>query len=175
MSFQLLILLLPLVVGVHNFEEYRQYDEFVRIYFQRGLLARLMSRAVLRNALIFLTLAAILLCVWSYVSSAEMLLIALRIAIFALGVNAVGHCVVSAIHHSVTPGTLSAALVVLPYSILALITMRIVLGDSLIALVSYACLGAITLPLAALASILVGSCVSRLADALYRARNSTGT
>lgn len=163
MSFRILILLLPLVVGLHNVEEYRRYDEFVRIYFRRGLLARLMSRAVLRYALTFVTLAAIVLCAWTYVSRTEMLLITSRVAIFALGGNAVGHCVLSVIRRSITPGTVSAALVVLPNSVLAVITMRVVLGDSLIALVSYACLGAVTVPLAVIASILVGCGISRLA------------
>jgi uncharacterized protein with HXXEE motif len=166
MSFQILILLLPLVVALHNADEYRRYEEFARIYFRRGLLARLVSRTVLRNALTFVTFAVVVLCVWSYISRTEMLLIASRVAIFALGVNAVGHCLLSATRRSLTPGTVSAALVALPYSVVAVITMRVVLGDSLIALVSYACLGVVTVPLAVVASILVGFGISRLAAAI---------
>ena len=52
-----------------------------------------------------------------------------KIAIFAMLLNAVTHCVMSLRRGRILPGTWSAALLVLPYSIVAIVFMRAVGGE----------------------------------------------
>lgn len=163
MTFPVLNLLLPVVLAVHNFDEYSRYDEFVRVY-QGWLPQRFITRRVLRDALTLLTLAAAMISVLTYFFRTDALISVSRIAIFALMLNAIGHCIQSLNKGRMTPGTPSAIALVLPYSVVAIIVMRSYLGDSVSSLLRFALAGTITIPLAIAIFILSGYGVSRLVN-----------
>ena len=65
MSFVAFNLLFPIVVAVHNIDEYRGYTDFVRSY--PSWLAKKLTRRVLGWAAILLTLAVTALAVATYI------------------------------------------------------------------------------------------------------------
>ena len=85
-----------------------------------------------------------------------------NITIFAVMVNALGHCVLSLKRRTLVPGTLSAALLVLPYSIGAIASMRIDLASSYLSLSFFAACGAVAIPLFTIGFLWLGYGISRL-------------
>jgi len=146
MTFAAVNLLLPIVVALHNFEEYRGYEDFVRSY--PAWLAEKLTRTVVGCAAILLTLAVTVLAVATYFYQSEVLLTASKVAIIGLALNCLGHCFLSLTRRKLVPGTLSGAIIVLPYSVIAIILMRTNLQDSFLALFGYAAVGAIVTPVA---------------------------
>ncbi len=112
-----LCLLFPVVLAVHNAEEYFQYDDFVRVY-HGGREKRFLSRPTVRNATILLTLAGAILGVFTLAYRSPSLINVSIVASLALMLNAPGHIYMSLKARGITPGTLSALLLVLPYSAL---------------------------------------------------------
>lgn len=112
-----LSLLFPVVLAVHNAEELFQYDEFVRVY-HRGPEKRFLSKPTVRNATILLTLAGAVLGGYTFAYRTPALIDTSIVASMALMLNAVSHISTSVKERSLTPGTLSALLLVLPYSAL---------------------------------------------------------
>lgn len=164
-TFPALYLVLPVVLAVHNVDEYRRYDEFVQVY-QGRIPARFITRDVLRNALTLLTFIAAVISIVTYFFRTEVLISLSKIAVFALMLNAIGHCIQSLSKRRMTPGTLSAITLVLPYSIVAIMVMRSQLGDSVSSLLEFALLGAITIPLVSGIFIFSGYGLSRIANKL---------
>jgi uncharacterized membrane protein len=146
MSFAAFNLLFPIVVAIHNLDEYRGYEDFVRSY--PAWLAEKLTRRVLGWAAIFLTLAVTALAVATYFHQNDVLLIISKIAIIGLALNCLGHCILSLTRRALVPGTLSAAILVLPYSVIAVFMMRTDLRDSFLGLFGYAAIGAIVTPVA---------------------------
>ena len=94
MTFAGLNLLFPVVLAIHNADEYSRYDEFVGAY--QGRLARkLTARPAVRNAATLLTLSAAVLDMLTYVSQSYRWMAIARVAVFALMFNGLGHCVSS--------------------------------------------------------------------------------
>ena len=114
MSVPQLSLLLPLVLAAHNAEEYRRFDEFIRMY--PRIPAKLRAKPVVRGAMILLTLAGTILGVLTRVYRTPPWTDACVIAGLALMVNAFGHVGLSIRLRFATPGTVSAVILVLPYS-----------------------------------------------------------
>ena len=161
MTFLVLSLLLPVVLAIHNFDEYARYDGFVRIYHSR-LPERVTTRRVVRNAAILLTLAVAALGALTYTNRSPFLVALSKVTIFALLVNGIGHCITSLKRRTLVPGTLTAITLVLPYSVIALVVMRTNLGDSGWSLLRYAAFGALAIPLATISFLWLGYGVSRL-------------
>jgi O-antigen/teichoic acid export membrane protein len=153
-------LLLPLVLAVHNLDEYAKYEDFVSTYHPR-LSRKLTARPVIRNAVILLTVSVALLAGFSYVYNDDVLRTICTVAIFALMLNAISHCVLSLKRRRMLPGTLSAAVLVLPYSVVAIMITRSESGDSYSRLALLAALGALTVPLAIALFIGLGYGISR--------------
>jgi hypothetical protein len=147
MSFTALNLLFPVVLAIHNFEEYSRYDDFVRAYHARWP-AKFRARPVMRDAAVLLTLAVAVLDGLTYFYKGAVLVAISEIAIFALMLNGVAHCILSLKGRSWIPGTLSAVALVLPYSAIAIASMRFRMGESIRSLVVYAVLGGLATPLA---------------------------
>jgi hypothetical protein len=163
MTFPALNLLLPAVLAVHNIDEYSRYDQFVRLY-QRRIPERFTTRRVMRDAMILLTLTAAVISALTYLFRTPALLSVSKIAVFALMLNAIGHCVQSLTKRRMMPGILSAITLVLPYSIAAIMLMRSQLGDSVSSLLGFTLAGAITIPLAGGIFVLWGYGVSQLGN-----------
>jgi Protein of unknown function with HXXEE motif len=146
MSFVAFNLLFPIVVAVHNLDEYRGYTDFVRSY--PAWLAERLTHRVLGWAAILLTLAVTALAVVTYFYQNDVLLTVSKIAIIGLALNCLGHCFLSLKRRAFVPGVLSGAILVLPYSVIAVFMMRADFRDSFIGLFGYAAVGAIATPLA---------------------------
>jgi hypothetical protein len=157
LPFDVLQLLFPAVLAIHNLDEYCRRDDFTRA-FQSWLSAKHVRRSVIRDAAILLTLAVTTLCVLTYLYRSAALLTLSKIAIFALMLNAVGHCFLSLKRRTLVPGTISAVALVLPYSILAITIMRTNLADSTVSLFFYAACGALAAPLAIMGFLIVSYC-----------------
>ena len=159
-----LVLFFPVVLAIHNLEEYSRYEEFVRIYHTR-LPIRLTARRTIFWATATLTAAAIFICVGAVVSKSQVLLLISKVSICALMLNAVSHCLLSLKRGRWLPGTRSACILVLPYSVIAVIALIVMGtsgGDSPVSMLRYALLGAITIPFAVVGSLLVGSGIASL-------------
>jgi hypothetical protein len=160
MAFVDFILLFPVVLAIHNFDEYRGYDDFVRAY--PAWLAQKLTRRVVGRAAILLTLAITVLVVLTYIYRSDLLLTLSKIAIVALGLNCVGHCLFSIKRHAFVPGTLSGLTLALPYSVIAVVMMGTSLGDSSWLLFAYATIGAVLTPIAIGAFLWISYALSRL-------------
>lgn len=162
MTFAAVILLFPLVLAVHNMDEYLQLREFIEAYHSR-VPARFRTKRVLGWAAALLAVAAAVLSLLTYAYDSPPLRWILEVSIFALLWNAIGHCALSAIRHSIVPGTRSACVLVLPYSAVAISVMHAGLGISFATLVGYAVIGAAAVPVTAAVFLALGYTVSRLA------------
>ncbi len=170
MTFAAFNLLFPVLLAIHNLEEYSRCDEFIRVYPGR-LAQRFTTRRVVRDAATLLTLAAAGISVLAYALRAEILIRISQVAIFALALNAIGHCVVSIRRRRFMPGTFSAITLVLPYSAVAIVMMHVGLGEPMAALVGWALLGGAALPIVIVLFLAMGYGLSRL----FRPRSRTGT
>jgi hypothetical protein len=154
MTFASFNLLFPIVVAIHNIDEYRGYSDFVRSY--PTWLADKLTRKVVGRAAILLTLAVSVLAVLTYFYQSDVLLTVSKIAIIGLALNCIGHCILSLKRRALVPGSLSGAILVLPYSVIALVLMRTNFNDSYIAVFGYAAIGAIVAPITIGAFLWIG-------------------
>lgn len=161
MAFDVVVLLFPIVLAIHNFDEYAQYEDFVNAYHPR-LPAKLTTRPAVFWAATALTVVAAVICVSAFAWQSPGLLLVAKVSICALLLNAVSHCVLSLRRRKLLPGTRSACILVLPYGVMALVIMRTYVGDSAAAIIRYALLGAITIPLAVAVFLLVGNGIAML-------------
>ena len=152
-----LCVLFPLVLAVHNADEFRQYEEFVRVYHGR-LAKRFVTKPVVQTAAILLTCAGVLLGVLTAVYRTPVLVDASFVASLALMLNACSHVVVSLKARTLTPGTLSALLIVLPYGALLLYVARLPWE----AVLRFAALGLFVAPAAVVLFLFLGYSVTLL-------------
>ncbi len=123
MTFATLNRAFPLVLAIHNLEELRRYDDFASGFSLPRFPGR-RDRATMRAAALVLTAIAVINSGVTYLVDGSTELLISEIATFALAVNALVHCALSFLRRRVVPGTLSAALVVLPYTAIAIVVMR---------------------------------------------------
>ena len=155
MNLLVLILLFPIVLAIHNADEYFRRDEFIRTYHHK-FAARFITRPVVRNAMVLLTLTAVAMGLLTWIYRNQVLVEISIVAIFALMLNAVSHIVLSFKRRSRTPGTLSAVVLVLPYSAVVIATSRLTLGVSWISMLRFAALGLIATPVAVALFLFLG-------------------
>lgn len=161
MALDVVVLLFPLVLALHNLDEYARYEAFVDAYHSR-LPAKLTTRPAVFWAATTLTIAAAVICLSAFLWQRPVLLLVAKVSICALLLNAVGHCLLSLKRRRWLPGTVSACILVLPYGLIALIVIWKSGGASAAAIIRYALLGAITIPLAVAVFLLVGNGIARL-------------
>lgn len=155
MTFDAVNLLTPAILAVHNIEEYSSFDSFVSAS-HPWIPAKFTSRSVVRHAMILLTIAVAGLAFSTYVYRSDLLRAASEIVVCALMLNAVGHCALSLKQRKWTAGTLSAATLVLPFSIITLVAMRSNLGDSFKSILLHVLVGALIAPPAIASFLLLG-------------------
>lgn len=154
-------MLLPLLVAVHNLDEYARYDDFVCAYHSR-FLAKQVSRPAMRNTLVAVTVFVAVIAGLAYIHKGGIYVALCSITILAFMENAIGHCVLSLKRRTLIPGTLSAAVLVLPYSIVAIAAMRADLASSYSSLLLFAACGAAAMPLFIVGFLWLGYGISRL-------------
>jgi len=160
-AFEWVTVLLPLLVAVHNVDEYARYDDFVRAYHSK-FLAKRVSRPAMRNAQIAVTLFVAAIAGLSYIHKGGIYVALCTITILAFMENAIGHCVLSLKRRTLIPGTISSAVLVLPYSIVAIASMRTDLVTSYSSLLLLGVCGGAAAPLFTIGFLWLGYGISRL-------------
>ena len=160
-AFDWVTVLLPFLVAVHNVDEYSRYDDFVSAYHSQFLVKQV-SRPAMRYTLIAVTLFVAIVAGLAYVHKGGIYVALCNVTIFAAMENAISHCALSLKRRTLIPGTLSAAVLVLPYSIVAIVSMRADLATSYSSLLLFAASGAVAMPLFIVGFIWLGYGISRL-------------
>jgi hypothetical protein len=106
--------------------------------------------------MILLTLAVAVLTCLTYIRQSPILVTLSKVAVFAIMLNGIGHCILSLKRRKLAPGTLSVVALVMPYSFIAIAAMRTSLGDSFASLLPCAIYGALAIPLATLSFLWIG-------------------
>jgi hypothetical protein len=161
------VLALSVAAAVHNLEEWRGYEKWAHAFHGR-LNARLNNRRVCGIALILLSAALLILGLAEFAEGPGWTTAYSRVAVFALLVNALGHCAKSAKTRELVPGTISAVALIMPLSLIAIYVMRRDYGDSgeTLALSFLAALA--VLPIAVYGSLWGGFLVNGLLAAVRR-------
>lgn len=165
MRFGTLVLMLALAAALHNLEEWRGYEKFAQAYYKR-LNVRLRNRRVFGIALIFLSVAVSVLGVVEFVEGPGRTTIYSRVLVFALLVNALGHCAKSLRTRQVVPGTVSALLLIIPLAFVAIYVMRRDLGDTAATLSLSFIASLAVIPIAVYGSLWGGFAANRLLAAI---------
>jgi hypothetical protein len=152
MSFPALYLLFPVVLAIHNLDEYFASKHRTQQSRPSWLIRNFQSEVV-RLAMILLTVASVVVAVLNYVQRDGKLTTIAELSVFALLFNAIGHLILSLKARSFTAGTRSALIFVLPYSVLAIAAIRRGLGLSAAALWPVAIAGLVALPVAILVAL----------------------
>ena len=142
-----IVLLFPVVFAVHNAEEYVRLDAFLLVYCSR-LPVSLRKPSVVLSANVMLVAAAMLLSALTCLLASQRLVYWVNVSIYALLLNAVGHGIVSMKRGEMTPGTWSAVLMVVPYSVASLLRIQSYLRPTLRTLTELSLMGAVAGPAA---------------------------
>lgn len=116
MSIKIYALILAAIFIVHNVEEYLSFDEMKKMGF-KFLGKNRVTRGAFLFAITFLSLLVVLLSVLNYLFDNDLFQKANTIVLFALTINALQHVIASIWHRRVLPGTLSAAFLILPFTV----------------------------------------------------------
>lgn len=116
----------------------------------------------MRNTLVAVTVFVAVIAGLAYIHKGGIYVALCSITILAFMENAIGHCVLSLKRRTLIPGTLSAAVLVLPYSIVAIAAMRADLASSYSSLLLFAACGAAAMPLFIVGFLWLGYGISRL-------------
>lgn len=161
MAFDVLLLLFPIVLAIHNIDEYERHEQFIAAY-HSPLPAGLTTRPAIFWAAVTLTVAAAVLCLCALIWHNPAILLVAKVSMCALVLNAVCHCLLSLKGRKMLPGTWSACMLVLPYGVIAFMVMRTSLAESATTIFRYALIGAVTIPLAIVVFLLLGNGIARL-------------
>ena len=164
MSFGAISVALAVAFAVHNFEEWRGLDSFLRTFHAR-LDVRLKDRFVFAFALTFLSVAVLALAVVDWVWDPAPVRFLCRVIVLGILLNAVWHCALSLYRRQLVPGTVSALFLIIPLAAAALYAMHRDFGDTVGALGLYALLSLLMLPVAIYGSLWAGYAARRLAAA----------
>jgi hypothetical protein len=158
LSFQALYLLFPAVLALHNLDEYSSSKPRAP-HTRLSWSSRHFQSEVTRLAMILLTLASVVVAVLNYARRDSMLTIVAELSVFALLFNAIVHLTLSLIARSFTPGTRSALILVLPYSLVTIAAIHHGAGHSSAALWPLVLGGLIALPVTILLTLAVARCL----------------
>lgn len=152
-------LLFPIVLAIHNADEFLRYERFVQVYHSR-VAPRFVTRRSIGYAALLITIAAAVLSTVTWLHQTAILMQMSAIAMFALMLNAVGHMIMSLRRRSFTPGTFTAITLVMPYSLVMMFLLRTDLGMGWIAMAKLAAVGLLVAPVAVVTFIALGYLVS---------------
>ena len=144
-SFRALYLAYPIVLGVHNWDEWIEAKR-LRASSHPWSPSRYFGSDIARFAMISLVLASAALALLNYIVSSDGLATLAELSVFALFFNAIGHVLISMTARTRTPGTRSAALLLLPYSTAAIAGAVQGSGRQLLGLWRLALAGLVVLP-----------------------------
>lgn len=123
MQTKIIGLLLPIILILHNIEEYRSFDEFKTFYLKK-MNPKLLHRKVFGYALILLTLFVSALCISNYLMNRPLLQFATTLVALSLLINGMHHCISSLRMRKMLPGTLSSIFLFIPCTVVYLIYLE---------------------------------------------------
>ncbi len=157
-------LLFPVVLAIHNADEFLRYEQFIQVYHSR-IAPRFVTRKSIGYAALLITIAATVLSVFTWLYENAILMKMSAIAVFALLLNAAGHVIMSIRRGSLTPGTFTAITLVIPYSLAMIFLLHADLGMSWTTMANLAALGLLAAPLAIVTFIFLGYLMSYAVNA----------
>lgn len=160
MSFSVLFFLLSLAFVVHNYEEWRGYENLMRAFHGR-LPKKLRDQWIFGFALIVLSIVVLLLSVVGWLWRIPTVTVLARIIVFALLINALSHCILSLYRRELIAGTVSAVFLIIPVSAAAILSMSRESGDPAWVLFGYILLSIAITPIAIYASLGLGYLAKR--------------
>jgi Protein of unknown function with HXXEE motif len=119
-SFRALYLAYPIVLGVHHWDEWLEAKR-LRASSHPWSLSTYFGSDVARFAMVLLVFASAAVALLNYIVSSARLVTLAELSVFALLFNAIGHLLMSMTARTRTPGVRSAALLVLPYTTVAIV------------------------------------------------------
>lgn len=139
------------MLAVHNVDDCMRGNEWMRVY----RVGRMGTRCAVRALVVGMVLAAIWVAGMAYETGGWVW--ASRAPVFAMLLNGLGHGLLSVKRREVVPGTVSAALLVVPYAVLTAVSMLGEPGSSPGLLLGYAALGAVGMPVVIALCLALGS------------------
>lgn len=144
METKILGLFLPAVFILHNVEEYRSFEDF-KAFYLKTIDPKFCNRKVFLYALIILTLFVSGICVLNYSMSSQALRFATTIINVSLLLNGIQHIVSSLWMRKFLPGTISAAFLLIPCSLVYLVFLAKETHFGIVAIVTWVLLSIIVM------------------------------
>jgi hypothetical protein len=160
-SFRALYLAFPIVLGMHNWDEWIDAKRLSGSS-HRWLPSKYLGGDVVRFAMISLVFASAAVAVLNYLVSSEKLATLAELSLFALLFNAIGHVLMSMTARARTPGMRSAAFLVLPYSATAIAVAAQGSGRQALGLWRVALAGLVALPVMIVIALAIALAAHRL-------------
>ncbi|HEV2614120.1 MAG TPA: HXXEE domain-containing protein [Gammaproteobacteria bacterium] len=116
----LFTVVLPVIFILHNIEEYVSFDPSAWSFY-RFIGNEFYNRAVFFYALCLLSITVIVAVTLNYIYAGSLLHALVVITFFSIFINSLEHCAVSLWRRKILPGTISSVLLIIPFSLYALI------------------------------------------------------
>lgn len=148
-------LLIPVILTVHNAEEYFAFKVFKRFYL-KFLNKKLQNRTVFLYAICILTLFASVICISNYFLKSKSTQLLTTIVVISLLLNGIQHCISSLRAREFLPGTFSSLLLLIPYSLIYLEFLQREIRFGLVDLLFWCLLAALFMIASIYASFRIG-------------------
>ncbi|MGO9863506.1 MAG: HXXEE domain-containing protein [Terriglobales bacterium] len=164
------MLILGLASALHNLEEWRGFEDWVSDYHMRDYHMKLSVKfndpRVFKLALIFLSTLVLTLGILECLAGPGWLTILSKIVVFALLLNAIGHCCLSLYKQRLVPGTISALFLIIPLAATGIYIMHRDFGDTTAAMSLYLIASLAILPIAIYGGLWAGFAMKSLRDVI---------
>ena len=118
MTDKIYALILAAIFILHNIEEYLSFDKMPKISLMNLLGKKIVTRHSFLFAITFLSFFVLAIGALNYLSENPIFYQINILVLFSLAINALQHLILSLKERRIMPGTLTAALLILPCSIL---------------------------------------------------------
>lgn len=114
---------LPIIFILHNIEEYLCFDKFKETFY-KYIGKQFQHRNIFLFAIIMLSLIALTIVILNYNYHNKILHSFTIILFLAIFINGLQHCIGSLLLKKLLPGTLTAAILIIPFSIFMFISAK---------------------------------------------------
>ncbi len=165
MNTQILSLLLPILFIIHNIEEYRHFSEF-RTFYLKKVNEKLRHKKVFLFALLFLSFVVSGICISNFYIKNSSIQLATTIVTLSLFLNAIQHCLSSLRVRKILPGTVSTALLLIPYTVSYFLFLEKEISFNTLDFIQWVILSGGVMIFSIYISLWVGYCLWKLAQAI---------
>jgi hypothetical protein len=147
---------LPLIFIIHNIEEYISFDKY-----PIPLIKRFNDRSVFKYALIILSMTVTTILALNYCYNSKILHFLTIIILFSIFINGIQHCALSLVLRKITPGTFSAAILILPFSVLVFYNEKMSLFNKIEDVLIYLFISMPIMYISIVFSLFCGLCIKK--------------